>query len=88
MRSPAQSLTSQKLQLVEHSTYLEVAYEDLVAQRERESQRLLSFLGVHAETALETDLVKINPDKISLIVSNYDELCSGLRGTEFETMLD
>jgi hypothetical protein len=37
---------------------------------------------------LETDLVKINPDKISLIVSNYDELCSGLRGTEFEAMLD
>lgn len=68
--------------------YLEVSYEDLVAQRERESQRLLSFLGVHAETALETDLVKINPDKISLIVSNYDELCSGLRGTEFEAMLD
>ena len=74
--------------LFRNGPYLEVVYEELVAHRERESRRLLSFLGVHAETPLETNLVKINPDKIPQIVSNYDELSSGLRGTEFEHLLD
>jgi hypothetical protein len=34
------------------------------------------------------DYVKVNPDKLELMIDNYDELVAALRGTEFERHLD
>ncbi|TCK19460.1 sulfotransferase domain-containing protein [Thiogranum longum] len=67
--------------------YLEVSYENFSADREKESERILPFLGLHNESPLHSDLVKINPDSLRDIIENYSEIEDALKNTAFEHLL-
>jgi LPS sulfotransferase NodH len=66
--------------------HLEVTYESFVADRDAEGARILPFLGVDV-VPMKTDLVKINPDTISDVIDNYDEVSAALAGTPFARFL-
>ncbi len=65
-----------------------VAYEPLVADKEKEMKKLLSYLKVQYFDGLSSSLKKINSDKIADIVLNYEDLKNALSGTRFSTYLD
>lgn len=69
------------------ANYLETTYEDLVAYPSNERARILEFLEVENESTLSSDLVKLNPDDLSKVIENYDEVVGALAGTEFERFL-
>ena len=69
---------------------IELVYEHMVGTNglsEPATETVCEFLGVPVEP-LVTDLVKLNPDNLSQIVTNYGELVHELTGTEFEQYLD
>jgi hypothetical protein len=69
---------------------IEMVYERMVGENglSRSATELVcKFLGIAVEP-LVTDLVKLNPDDLRLIITNYDEVASALAGTEFEQYLD
>lgn len=61
---------------------LEVAYEDLMAAPEREFARVTDFLGV-GRRAPHVATRRQNPEPLSLLVENYQELKQALAGTEW-----
>lgn len=68
--------------------YLELTYESFVANRDRETQRLLQFLHISEPCiSLTSDLVKLNSDSLEMLIENYDEVSQTLVGTEFERFL-
>jgi LPS sulfotransferase NodH len=67
---------------------LEVFYEDFVANRAAESGQLLRFLEVDESHDLQSDLVKINPESLTDLVENYEEVRHALLGTPHEKFLD
>lgn len=69
--------------------FIEVTYEDLVgSNRESVKSRLLEFIGVSAQFShLQGTIKKQNPEKLSDLISNFDELKEKLVGTELEPML-
>lgn len=68
--------------------YLEVTYESFVKDMAKEANRIFSFLAVKNVENLPVPLKKINPDSVSDLIENYDEVKEALLGTEFESMLD
>ena len=69
---------------------LQVSYENLFDGKYLETdtcQRICDFLGV-AQYRMESELVKLNPDSLRDMVTNYDELADALSGTEFAHMLE
>jgi LPS sulfotransferase NodH len=71
-----------------HLNPLEITYEDLVANQDRELQRVLDFLEIDVFPGLSTELVKVNSDRLSDVIENYDEVVQALFGTEHEQFLD
>lgn len=67
--------------------YLEVAYESFVAHQNYETQRILQFLRIEPFVPLTSPLVKINPDSLSDLIENYEEIARTLHGTTFERFL-
>lgn len=68
---------------------MEVAYEDLLAEREATYTRVFTFLGVPApEAPLPEPLRKINPDSLPELIGNYDEVRRSLEGTPFSAFLE
>ena len=67
---------------------LEVAYESFSAHRDGELAQILPFLGIEGGHVPETDLIKINPNKLSNIIENYGEVEAALRGSPHERFLD
>lgn len=70
------------------STYLRVSYEDFVANRTTELRRICDFLNVEPIVDVSSHLKKINPDRLSDIISNYDEVSTVLKDTPFHSCLD
>lgn len=70
-----------------HFDHIEVTYEDLVANQDREIMRVLEFLGIGMLTSLSTNLVKVNPNDLSEVIENYDEVVQALRRTKYEQFL-
>ena len=69
---------------------LPVVYEDLIEDqrlRPAEGRRICGFLGVE-ERPMSSRFVKLNPDSLEDIVTNYDELLGAVRRTEFAEFLD
>jgi LPS sulfotransferase NodH len=69
---------------------IEVVYETLIeANRlsDEASTLICDLLGLEPEP-LGANLVKVNPDSLRDIVTNYDELVRALTGTEFEEFLE
>ena len=67
--------------------YMEIFYEDFVADPEKQSERLLSFLDVAADINLSSNLVKTSSDSLADVVDNYGEIQRVLGGTDFEKHL-
>ena len=82
------ALIEEQRQLFSDCHCHEVFYEDFVADRTKESVRMLRFLGVDESRELTTDLLKINPESLSDLVENYEEICAALKGTQHEKYLD
>jgi len=67
---------------------LPVVYEDLVAQRDATYARVFDFLEVTPSIPAPEPLRKINPDSLSELVANLDEVKETLRGSAFESHLE
>ena len=67
---------------------IEVFYEDYVKREQDEAKRILEFLGVDYIAPLSSNLVKINPNSLRDLISNYDEIASRLRGSPYEHLLE
>lgn len=68
--------------------FLEISYESLAADQDKETRRILKFLEIDQLMPLTTDLVKVNPDSLENIIENYGEVKQTLMNTEFESFLD
>ena len=67
--------------------WLEVTYEQLVAEGPGAQARIFDFLGVEPK-AIASSLVKQETRKMSEVVTNYEELVSTWRGTPWEKFLE
>lgn len=73
-----------------HHPKVEMVYEQMVEANGLSASAtdlLCGFLGVPPEP-LGTKLVKLNPDDLRMIITNYAEVARVLAGTEFEQYLD
>ena len=66
---------------------VELAYEELSTDRRAEARRVFALLGVSPEEAVETPLLKVTPDDLSLALSNHAEVADALAGTPWEWCL-
>jgi LPS sulfotransferase NodH len=64
----------------------EVAYEDLVADRDRQFALLFSFLGTDP-AAPTSALTKLNPASHRELIENYDEVRSALAETPYASLV-
>jgi LPS sulfotransferase NodH len=62
---------------------IHVYYEDLVDNSEHVLRGLTTYLGLPYH-APKTSLIKQNPEKLSELISNYDELKAKFTGTEWQ----
>ena len=72
----------------EFSEILPVSYEQILYSQGKTLKSILDFLGVDEAPELHSMFNKTTPDKIADAISNYDELKSGVQGTELEAFLD
>lgn len=69
------------------SPYMRLTYESFVAERDTELSRLYSFLSVEPDHGVSSNLVKINPQAIRDVLTNYADVCRSLEGTPYEWCL-
>ncbi len=67
---------------------LEVSYEAMMADRDRQLQDILTFLDCEVNLHLSTELVKTSSDSLASLIENYDEVCQALIGSRFEKYLE
>lgn len=67
--------------------YMRTTYEDFVRSKEQELSRMLEFLDVPFVADLQSPLVKVNPDDIRSILTNYGAIEKLLTGTKYEWCL-
>lgn len=65
-----------------------IYYEDFLVDAQQVFRSVFGFLGVDAEFEVDLPLQKINPDDLSQIVENWQDVRATLRGTEFEPLLE
>jgi hypothetical protein len=63
---------------------LAVYYEDFVASREEQLRKISEFLGIAPYEGMKSDLIKLNPDKLSDLIENFEEVAVALKGTQYE----
>ena len=69
---------------------LPVVYEELIDNqqlRPAEGKRICDFFGVK-DHPMQSSFVKLNPESLEAMVTNYDELSRVIRKTEFAEMLN
>jgi hypothetical protein len=69
---------------------LPVTYESLIdgqTLRHETGRRICEFLGVRPRP-MRSELVKMNPESLRQVVTNYDELAAQVSRTEFAELLD
>ena len=69
---------------------LPLTYESLVdgqSLRRETGRRICEFLGVRPQP-MRSELVKMNPESLRQVVTNYDELAGEVSRTEFAELLD
>ena len=66
----------------------ELSYEDLVSNKDEVLGKVQTFLGIDRPAELTSDLVKINPESLSGVIENFDEIADVLSGTPYEKFLD
>jgi LPS sulfotransferase NodH len=82
-----EGLEREAVQRFANGPLLEVGYEDLVSSPTQEFRRITDFLCVApADPAGKT--LRQNPEPLSALLVNYDELKAAFRGTNVEVWLD
>lgn len=69
----------------------EIAYEEIMngeVVSEELAARLCEFFDVDDQFTRRPSTVKLGPDRLRDMISNYDAVSAALRGSEFETMLE
>jgi LPS sulfotransferase NodH len=69
---------------------LPVVYEDLIENqrlRPSEGARICDFFGI-AHHPMQSRLIKMNPESLKAMVTNYDELADVISRSEFASLLD
>ncbi len=69
-------------EIFKNQKILDVYYEDLVSNPEKTFGRISNFLGVHYLKS-ETTFKKQNPEKLSELIINYNELKMAFKNTEW-----
>jgi LPS sulfotransferase NodH len=85
------NLWKDKLQcdlLMRNNPSLTVNYEDLFDKQALIIQQIVDFLGISNPFFQTPDIVKTNPEKISELVENYEEVRQAFIGTPWEKYLD
>ena len=68
--------------------FLEVVYEDFMADKSSTGQDIFTFLGVSVEPIQEAHLTKIGSNSLEAAVVNAAEVRSALQGTPYQEYLD
>jgi LPS sulfotransferase NodH len=79
---------SQCQSLLRDNPMLNLTYEDLFEDQSPTIQRIMDFLGITDPLFHMPDIVKLNPEKISELLENYEEVKQALSGTRWEKYLD
>ena len=69
---------------------LPLVYEELIENqrlRPSEGRRICDFLGV-GDQPMHSKFIKLNPESLEAMVTNYDELASVIAKTEFADLLN
>ncbi len=69
---------------------LPIVYEDLIENqglRRSEGERICGFFGIPYRS-MQSSLVKMNPESLRVMVTNYDELADAVSRSEFADLLD
>ncbi|WP_240732803.1 sulfotransferase domain-containing protein [Halioglobus maricola] len=66
---------------------LHLTYEDIVSSPEDSSREISEFLGVEYE-ALSTKLKKQNPERLEVLIENFDQLKDAFADTESAIFFD
>ena len=76
--------------LAKEFQYFIINHEQLVANRQDSLKKIFGFLGVDESEAekIEPGTARQNPEKISVLVENYDEVRSALKNTRYERFLE
>ncbi len=67
--------------------WLDLAYEELVAEPERELKKVQEFLGLATPIPVST-LERQNPEPLRDLIRNYDEVRARIAGTEWQWCLE
>lgn len=67
-----------------NTPYMRLSYEVFVANKDREANRVMDFLGVSKGVMLESALKKMNKMSLRDTIENFDEVRKKLTGTAFE----
>lgn len=73
--------------LAADNPYIKISYESFLVDREQVLRDALGFLGVEYVASMSSDLKKINPENLSDVVENFDEVTRLLTGTRYEKYL-
>jgi hypothetical protein len=66
---------------------LEVTYQELTGNPDATFQRVGEYLGVRDLDPAGIDMTRQNPERLSQLIENYDEVCRLLEDTEFASCL-
>ena len=69
---------------------LQLSYETMIEGQSIKpdvAREICEFLGI-ADRPMHANLIKINPERLQEMVTNYDELASAISKTEFADLLD
>jgi hypothetical protein len=86
----ARALYSRYDQFFARHSRLPLAYEDLIdgnQLRAETAAQVCDFLGIERH-AMSSRLVKLNPESLREMVTNYDELADAVRRSEFSDLLE
>jgi hypothetical protein len=81
------ALRDEALSFFDSYDLLRVTYEEMTTEWDETTRRVQSFLNVTPQP-LTKKTRKQNPQPLSTLISNYDEVASALRGTPQEWMLE
>ena len=77
----------QEKEALEGREYMEISYEKLSEYPQEVADEIFSFLGINS-VRIDIPLQKSNTKSVEELVSNYDEIASALKSTEYAKFLD
>jgi LPS sulfotransferase NodH len=79
--------TAQWKRLIASNRCFDLPYEEYVADQAGWNKSILGFLGA-SEMPLHSDLKKVNPDSLTRLVANFEEVSELLRGSDYAHCLE